>query len=472
MDRKIKINIIYSAFYQLLTILIPIITTPYLSRTLGPTKIGEYSYAYSIACYFVMFIMLGLTNYGNRTIAMKKSNKENLSKTFLGIYIMQICMSIIVILFYIIYSLFFSNNIMTWILLIYVISAALDINWFFFGMEKFKLTVSRNTVIKILTTISIFIFVKAQSDIYLYALIMVISILISQCLLWPFVTKDIKFVRIKAKDVTKHIKPNLILFVPVIAISLYKVMDKIMLGYLCSMTEVGFYESSEKVITVPMSLVTALGTVMLPKMSSLVASNDNQKSEKYLKSSLTLSIFLSSSMCFGIMGIANKFVPMFYGEGYEICIVLFQILLPSCIFLAIANVIRTQYLLPNSMDKTFIISSFLGAVVNLILNFILIPRMQSVGAAIGTLFAEATVCIYQLIIIKKRVPVLKYIFNSLPFLISGFIMWCVLLLADRIIIIKNVFFNIFVLIVIGIVCYFITLIVQVKVKKDDVNEKV
>lgn len=339
-------------------------------------------------------------------------------------------------------------------------------------MEKFKLTVSRNTVIKILTTISIFIFVKAQSDIYLYALIMVISILISQCLLWPFVTKDIKIVRIKAKDVTKHIKPNLILFVPVIAISLYKVMDKIMLGYLCSMTEVGFYESSEKVITVPMSLVTALGTVMLPKMSSLVASNDNQKSEKYLKSSLTLSIFLSSSMCFGIMGIANKFVPMFYGEGYEICIVLFQILLPSCIFLAIANVIRTQYLLPNSMDKTFIISSFLGAVVNLILNFILIPRMQSVGAAIGTLFAEATVCIYQLIIIKKRVPVLKYIFNSLPFLISGFIMWCVLLLADRIIIIKNVFFNIFVLIVIGIVCYFITLIVQIKVKKDDVNEKV
>lgn len=468
MDKKVRLNFIYSSFYQILTILIPLVTTPYLSRILGPTRIGEYSYAYSIASYFVMFIMLGLNNYGNRTIAAVKDDRERLSKNFYSIFTMQISIASIIVVVYLLYAILLSPNVMTWIMGIYVISAVLDINWFFFGMELFKLTVTRNTIVKLLTTVSVFMIVKKESDIHIYAIIMVLGILLSQVLVWPFVSKYVDKTKIDMSDVLQHVKPNIILFVPVIAISLYKVMDKIMLGFLSNMTEVGLYESSEKVITIPMSLVSALGTVMLPKMSHLVANKNKEESKKYIKSSLILAMFLSTSLCFGIMGIAKSFVPIFYGNGYQKCIILFQILLPSCLFLAFANVVRTQYLLPNNLDMVFIKSSFLGAIVNIIINFILIPQWQSVGAAIGTLFAEASVCVYQAIVIRKEISIVKYFLNTLPFIFAGVVMWSVLMYID--LQINNSYLQLGVLVLLGIVIYFV-IILAIFIFKKIIMEK-
>ena len=411
----------------MLAIILPLITTPYISRVLGPDKIGQYSYTYSIAYYFVMFILLGLNNYGNRTIAMLKNDKKKLSKAFYGIYFMQLINGFFMIFIYCVYTLLFSNNLMTWILLIYVVSGVLDINWFFFGMEQFKLTVVRNTIIKLITTLSIFIMVKNESDIYLYSLIMVGGMLLSQILLWPFVRKFVDFCRIEMKDIIRHIKPNLTLFIPVIAISLYKVMDKIMLGLMASMIEVGYYESSEKIIAIPMALITSLGTVMLPKMSNLIANNNEKESKKYFSNSIMLAMFLSTSLCFGVMGVSNEFVPIFYGYGYSKCIILFQILLPSCMFLAFANVVRTQYIIPRQLDSIYIKSVILGAIINLFINLLLIPVYQSIGAAIGTLCAEATVCIYQIIVVRNKLLIKQYLMDSSKFLLAGLIMYLILM---------------------------------------------
>lgn len=346
-NKSVKINLIYNTAYQLLAIAIPLITTPYLSRVLGAEKIGVYSYSYSIAYYFAMFILLGLNNYGNRSIAAIKDSKLELSKVFFSIYLMQLTSSVVVIIAYVLYAVSFSNNAMTWILLIYVISAGFDINWFFFGLEEFRLTVIRNTVIKIATTAAIFICVKSPNDIELYGIIMVMGLLLSQLIMWPFVPKYTVFVKPSLNEVIKHIKPNLILFIPVIAVSLYKMMDKIMLGLMSDMKQVGFYENTEKIVQVPMVLVNSLGTVMLPKTANLLARNEETIARKYLKQSIIIAMILASSICFGIMAVAPLFVPWFYGTGYEQCIVLFQILMPSCIFLAFANVIRTQYLIPR-----------------------------------------------------------------------------------------------------------------------------
>lgn len=462
MSKSVKKDLAYSFAYQILAIVLPLITTPYISRVLGPTKVGEYSYSYAIAYYFVMFTMLGLNNYGNRSVAVVRDDKYELSKVFCSIYWMQLSTGIISLVAYIIYGYFISNVTMTWIMSLYVISAIFDINWFFFGIEQFKLTVTRNSFIKIFTTISIFIFVKNKEDIYLYALIMVLGILISQWILWKFIRKYIHFQRVELKEVIKHIKPNLILFIPIIAVSLYKVMAKIMLGYMTTKTEVGLYESSERIIQIPMALIQSMGTVMLPKMTNLIANHDEKKTESIFSTSIMFVMFLSSSMSLGIMGVARYFVPIYYGNGYLKCIELFQILLPSCIFLAFANVIRTQFLIPRKKDNIFISSVIIGAIVNIIANLILIPRLESIGAAIGTLLAEMVVCIYQTIMVHRDIDILKYVRESLVFVIPAIMMYAILIIMDFK---TSMIINLLIHILLGGVCYIVLLLIGLVMTK-------
>lgn len=448
---SVKKNFIYNTSYQLLTILIPIITTPYISRVLGADKVGRYSYAYAVAYYFVMAIMLGLNNYGNRTVAKIRDDKEKLSRAFFEIYYMQLLGGILVSIVYIIYCLFYAKNLISWIMLIYVLSAVIDINWFFFGLEKFRLTVSRNIFIKFATTTSIFIFVKTADDLGLYVLILMTGTFVSNLILWFFVKNEVFLCKIQLKDIKKHVKPNLILFIPIVAVSLYKYMDKIMLGILSDMSQVGYYEYSEKILQIPMALVNSLATVMLPKMSNLVATSKTGEENKYIETSIDFSMFLSTSLSFGLMGIAKEFVPLFYGQGYDTCVGLFYILLPSCCFVAFSHVIRTQFLIPHNQDALYIKSVCLGAIVNLMINAILIPYYKAMGAAVGTFIAEGVVCIYQSIKTNKALNVTRLVKNIIPFIISGVIMYSLLLLFPKN---NDIGFLIIAKIITGVVAYF------------------
>ena len=465
MGSSIKKNFLYNAFYNILTLILPLITAPYISRVMGPERIGEYSYAYSIASYFGLFILLGLNNYGNRTIASIKDDLDKLNKSFWSIYFMQFIASILVIAIYLIYAMFFAeNSLMAFIQTIYIISVALDINWFFFGLEQFKLTVTRNTVIKIITVLSIFIFVKQPSDLYKYALIMVLGPLGSQLFLWTILRKYIKFVKVGVKDIIQHIKPNLILFIPVIAISLYTIMSKIILGNMSNMTEVGYFESANKITQIPAMAVTSLGTVMLPRVSNLVANGKNQESLKYLQKSLVLSVFLSTSMAFGLSAISKEFVPFFYGSGYEKCIIIIPILVISSIFMSWANVIRTQYLIPYKKDHIYIQSVFLGAFINILLNILLIPYFQSIGSSIATLCTEASVCIYQTIKVRDRVNIRLYVSQSFPFLVIALIMYFIVIYIPFI---TNFLITIIIKVIIGAAVYLILSVLYYKKLKID-----
>ncbi|EMF0081417.1 polysaccharide biosynthesis C-terminal domain-containing protein, partial [Enterococcus hirae] len=302
-----------------------------------------------------------------------------------------------------------------------------DINWFFFGMEEFRITVIRNTLVKILSTVAIFLFVKKPSDINIYTLILSLSFLVSQILLWPYLIKKVYFYKPKLSEVVSHIKPNLFLFLTVVAVSIYRTMDKIMLGYLTDNLQVGYFESSEKIIQVPMLLITSLGMIMLPRMSNLANNKKSIESKKLINKSILFAMFLSSSLCFGIMGVASEFVPLFFGKGFETCIYLFWILLPSCLFLAFANVVRTQYVIPNKLDQIYVKSVFIGAIVNFLSNSLLIKNYYSIGAAIGTLLAEIAVCVYISYKIRNDLDISYMVWISVPFIISGIIMFSVLL---------------------------------------------
>ncbi|WP_270526337.1 oligosaccharide flippase family protein [Longibaculum muris] len=451
MATSLKKNFLYNAFYNVLVLILPLVTAPYISRIMGAEKIGVYSYSYSVASYFGLFILMGLTNYGNRTIAGVKENKNELSRTFWSIYFMQIIMAIVVIIIYIFYVYFIaSDKVMASIQLLYLISVALDINWFFFGMELFKLTVTRNTIIKLLNVTLIFLLVKSKNDIYIYGIIMTIGPLLSQLFLWIFLRRYIRITKITINDIILHIKPNLVLFIPVIAISLYTIMDRVMLGIMSTMKEVGYYENSNKLTQIPVMAITSLGTVMLPRMSNLVANGRNEETKKYIQKSLIISMFLSSSMAFGLSAISKEFVPFFYGRGFEKCINLIPVLLLSSIFISFANVIRTQYLIPYKKDNIYIVSVFLGAFVNMGINLLLIPNIQSVGAAIGTLCAEMTVCIYQVYMVKNEIRVLHYLKQGIPLMISGVLMYVIVI---NIPFITNYIVTIIIKVVVGTIIY-------------------
>ena len=421
---SVKKNLGYNILYQVLVLIIPLITTPYISRVIGPEGIGIHSYTYSIVNYFVLFSMLGINNHGNRTIAMVKDNKEELSSTFISIYSLQITMSLLMIVIYSIVFIFIENKYRVFFMIqfIYIISALLDINWFVFGMEAFKLTVIRNSIIKILSMISIFIFVKNSSDLYMYMIILALGTLISQVILWRFIGKYINFTKPRKGDIIKHLKPTIVLFIPVIAISIYKIMDKIMLGSISGISQVGFYENSEKIINIPISIIVSLGTVMLPKISNLESKGKGLEIKRYISLSMEFTMFIAFGATFGLIGISSTLIPIFLGKQFEPCVNLVSLLAVTILFISWANVIRTQFLIPKKKDKIYIKSTVLGAIVNLIINLLLIKKYGAVGAVFGTILAEASVAIYQTIKVSKELDIIGYIKSTLFYIIPATIM--------------------------------------------------
>ncbi|WP_302839716.1 flippase [Ruminococcus bicirculans (ex Wegman et al. 2014)] len=428
-----KKNFIYNLLYQFVQIVIPLILLPYVSRVLGADILGVYNYSYTIASYFLIFGMLGVANYGCRSIAEVQDDFEKRSKVFSSIYIVQFCFSLSVLVIYLAYVVIFvrDNKVIALIQTFIVMSGTFDINWFYFGIEKFKLTVTRNIAIKIITTLLVFIFVKKPSDLILYTGIYAVGLFISQSIVWIFLKKYIKFSKVKLKDVLVHIKPIILLFVPVLAISLYKYMDKIMLGILCEYSQVAYYTNSESIISIPAIITTALGTVALPRLTSLNAKGKKEISEHYLEISLQFAMFLACGMAFGLGAVSDIFVQLYFGSGYESCAVLMVAFFPCVIFQAWASIIRMQYLLPNSHDRIYVLSVVVGAVINLFMNIMLIPSLQAVGAVIGTIVAEFMVATIQTAFCLKYLPIKKYLKTTGYYVVIGFFMFLIIDLMKR-----------------------------------------
>lgn len=421
---SIKMNFVYQLLYDVLIMILPFFTSPYIARVIGAEGLGIYSYYSSIATYFVLFSVLGLKNYGNRTIARCRDNSEELNKTFSNLLCLHLLISLVCSVVYLGCALTSDSRERIYVLImtLQVLSGMFDISWFYFGIERFKLTVSINTVIKFLNLFCVFTLVKSQADLWVYCLIMAAGTLLSQVALWFPLRKYVKFVAPSLRGMFVHLKPMLILFVPSIAVSLYKYMDKIMIGSVSSKIQLGFYENAEKVINIPITVITSFGTVMLPKMSNMLAVKDQSESRRYLKVSMLYVMWMAYALAFGLAGVASVFAPVFWGTEFRLSgsiIIGLSITIP---FMSFANVIRTQFLIPSGKDREFLVSVVSGAVVNLIINALLIPSMGSVGATIGTIAAEITVCIIQCFSVRKEIPLLSYFKQSVFFIAVGIVM--------------------------------------------------
>ncbi len=461
MDGKLKKNLSYQSIYQLLTVITPLIVTPYISRILGPDNIGIYSYTYSIAYYFVMFALMGVANYGNRTISANNTTRENRSRVFWEIYSFQFIMSIVMTIAYLFYIIWFCRyeKVISIIQMIYVMTSVIDISWLFFGVEDVRPVVIRNTIVKIMSLMGIFIFVKNSDDLWIYTLLLTGGQFIGGATMWLSLKKYIFFVKPHFSGIKKHIIPNITLFIPVIAISLYKTMDKIMLGILSSDSQVGFYTNAESLINAPMGFIVAVGTVMLPRITHLLMNGEIEQSITYFEKSLKLTMCFSCAVAFGLVAVAPTFVPLYYGNGFDDCVFLIQGQAFVMLFLAWANVVRTQFLLPHKHDKQYILSIITGACVNVLLNLLMIPKYQAAGALIATIFAEGVVCIIQSLDAARHINIVKCLNENLYFMLSGITMLIIIRVVNIFVSINNSLLYLLLQILCGAFVYLLMLII-------------
>ena len=469
---NLKSNLIYNVVYQISTIIIPLVTAPYISRVLGSEGVGVYGYTTSVATYFALFMLLGVSNYGSRTIAKNRNNKNKCSRIFCEIYSMQLLCSVIVIIGYIFFLLFIADNnkVALSLQVLYLVSVMLDVIWYFNGTEQFKVTVTRGVIIRFLEVLFILLFVRQKEDTNKYILIMVMGTLVSQACLWPNLLKQVKIERPEIQNVGKHFGPSLILFIPILATSVFNIMDKIMIQAICqNYSAIGIYESSEKIVKLPLGIILAIGTVMLPRISNMLANNKEDESSRYFDLTMKYLGLLVIAMSLGIAAIAPIFSVVFYGEEFRECGNIITTLSVILISASWANVIRTQYLIPASKEKIYTIAVIAGAIVNLALNFLFIPRYGAFGAAIGTVGAELTLSVIHTVGVWKIKTMTQYVVGWSQYVAIGLVMFAVVRFINPLL--PETLLSLLMEICIGGVIYVVLSILLLLLKKDVIIKK-
>ena len=433
MKKSIAKNYIYNLIYQMLTILLPLVTTPYLSRVLGAENIGIYGYTISIVTYFILFGTLGVSMYGQREIAYKQSDKVARSKAFWEIIILRtITLSISILLFYLIYGRTGEYAVYYRILIIQLVANLFDISWLFQGIEEFDKTVVRNLIVKLLSLVLIFVVIRTPDDLWKYFAIFVGAELLGNMTLWLYLPKYLEKIYIKEMQFKKHIKPIMSLFVPQIAIQIYTVLDKTMIGKITGdMVEVGYYEQAQKVVKATLTILTALQTVMNSRIANAYASKNEKEVRECLEKSFNFVWILAIPIVFGLIAVAPKFVPWYYGEGFDGVTPILIATTPILIATGLNGITGIQYLVQIGKQKIFTMSVVIGAITNVILNMILIRYIGGIGAAISSVIAELVIFLVQLKYFKEQFSLGEILKLGIKCIISGAVMFVIVkLLTD------------------------------------------
>lgn len=420
---KMLRNIGYNLFYQVLTLILPLVTIPYVSRVLGPIGIGEYSFSNATTQYFVLFGMLGMKLYGSRAIAQVNHKADEVKDTFWNLYWLQLITGV---LSYGLYMVLFGMNFDEPIYFaqsFLVMAILFDISWLFTGLEDFKKIVFRDTAVKILGLLAIFLFVKTQDDLIAYTLILSLSTLFGQVSMWFAISKIIGKPKLKISETLRHLKPTLLIFLPQIASSVYMILDRTMIGLFNGVSDVAMYDQAQKIIRVTLSIVPALSIVLMPRIANMIAQKKVEEIEKYMTKSGLFIIIISVGISFGLAGVAKSFVPWFFGDEFLPVIDVFYLSVWIVIAVGGANLFAIQYLIPSNQQNKYTITIVISAVINIILNLLLLPKIGFYGAAISTTVAEFVGVSIQIYFVKQQLNV-KKILRPLPKAVFAGIIMC------------------------------------------------
>lgn len=424
--KKIISNFSYQLIFQIVKVVIPIITVPIVSKSLGVDNIGTYRFSTSIVTYFVLFATLGITLYGQRSIAMVSDNKEKLSKRFLEIEIIAIISNSLVLLVYLLFIIFLKDNTLFVIQIFTVISVSLDISWFFLGLEEFKYVTFRSVIITIITFICIILFVNDTSDLYIYTFIQSFSIFLSQIILWPFLLKKITFYKISFKSVLNHLRGIISFFIPTLIISFYTNMNIILLGLLSSNKDVAFYSNAIILANIVITLTTSLDTVLLPNLSYLYSQKKIEEIKSIWQKSIDFQLFITIPAYFGISLISEKMVPWFFGTDFYPVTKIIPILSLIIIIVPLGMSISRQYLMPFNKMKSYNLGLVIGAILSIGINILLIPLLGVWSAVLATLISELAITGIR---VNSFVNDTKFKFNKksiLKYIIAGISMFIII----------------------------------------------
>ena len=431
--KSIKRNYIYNLLYEVVLIITPFITTPYVSRVLGADGVGVYSFTYSIVTYFILIAGLGTTKYGQREVSYHQGDIEARSIAFWNTETIRLSTTLLMLICYLAFASFQKDyRTIYFIHAFYLLNVPLDISWAFQGMEEFGKIVGRNIIFRILTVISIFIFVRDSDDVAVYTLCLSGLTALASISLWPFLRGRIRRPEWKKLTISPAFKTTLTFFIPTIAIQVYTYLDKTMIGVITgSSFQNGYYEQAHKIVAMALTVITAVGTVMIPRMGYLYANGKDEEIRKYLGKSFRFVWMLSIPMCLGIIAISDSFVPWFFGEGYDAVVPILKIFSFLVIAIGLNNIIGLQYLIPTGKQNTYTLCVIAGAIVNLLCNLLLIPRFGAIGATIASVFAEICIAGIEFYIIRKEISFSFVMKLAIKYVVAGTVMFVIIFLISR-----------------------------------------
>lgn len=431
--KSIRKNYIYNASYQVLLLVVPLVLTPYISRVLGPDGVGTVSYAESVVTYFTLFAAMGITTYGQREISYVRDDPVQRSEVFWNTKLLEVCSTGVTLTAYLFFALTRKSLAPVYLALaLNLVGVLADVTWFFQGMEEFGKTVARNVIAKCLQVLYVFAFVKGRDDLVIYVLGLGLFTVLGNISLWFYLPRYLERIPFGRLHPFRDLKVVWSLFIPTIAIQIYTVLDKTMIGLITgSPYENGYYEQAIKISKMLLAVVTALGTVMVPRVGYHYGKKDMDGIRRLMYRGYRFVWFLGIPLCFGIIMTAGNFVPWFFGAGYGKVVPLLRILPFLILSIGINNVTGIQYLIPTKRQNLFTLTVILGAGTNFGLNMVLIRYFQSAGAAIASVAAETVIAVVQLVIVRKELSPWRVVREGFYYYIAGAVMALVLWLAGR-----------------------------------------
>lgn len=451
---SLKLNFIMNVLLTLSSFLFPMFTFPYVSRILGPEGIGKVSFAQSIITYFMLFAQLGIPSYGIRVCAQNRDNKEELSRIVQELTIISLVMTAIVygVLFVSVELVdrFRNEKVLILISSASILFGALGMEWMYKGLEQYTYITTRSLLFKVLSVLLMFALIHAKEDYLIYGTISVFASSASQLLNLINARKYIQLKPCRHWRFARHLKPIGVFMAMSCATTIYTNLDTVMLGFMATDADVGYYNAAVKIKVILVAVVTSLGTVLLPRASYYVKNNMADEFNRAIAKSFgfVAMVSLPAAIYFGLF--AKQGILFLSGNAFLPSVLPMQLILPTIILIGLSNVTGIQILVPLDGEKYVLYSEIVGAVVDVIVNAILIPKMASSGAAIGTSIAEVVVLIVQLHFIRKyyseymrlleRVHFKNILFASVVGVFAS--IWCIRLT-----------FRVFYVLVISVVCF-------------------
>lgn len=459
MEKKsLKINFIMNVILTMSAFIFPLITFPYISRILLPEGTGKVSFAISIINYFALFAQLGIPTYGVRACAKVRDNREDLSRVVQELLLINMVMSVIsyIIFFITVCSIprLYEEKTLFIIVSFTIVFNTIGVEWLYKALEEYSYITIRSLIFKIVALIAMFLLIQQQSDYVIYGAISIFAASSSSVLNFANMHKYVDLRPVGNYRIKKHLKPVLIFFTMTCAATIYTNLDTVMLGFMKSDIDVGYYNAAVKIKIILVSIVTSLGVVLLPRASYYIEHGLRDEFLRITKKAVNFVFIVSIPLMLYFIFFAKEGIFFLSGSAYQGSIIPMQIIMPTLLFIGLTNIMGVQMLVPLGKEKIVLYSTLVGAIVDLIINIILIPKMASMGAAIGTLVAEIIVWIVQYRalkdVIKDAYRQIKYIPISIGLTLGSIGSLCIKMLNIgvflKLVVSAIIFFGIYVVV--------------------------